>query len=332
MTGFGRQSWWVIALAVLALVCGLRAGGVLRPWENALADQRAKLLNHEVRSDIVIVEIDAASLAALDQWPWPRKYHAKLVDKIAAAGPRSLFLDIDFSAQSNTLNDVVLESALAKPRDFPLYLPTYFQRAGESLILNRPLPNLERHTDLAVVNHVPGPDGLTREWRNAWRIDGQRAPSVIDPQRTLPDESDVIIDYSISPRSFTTVPYVDVLEGRVPREVFAGKTVYVGATSVDLNDMVAVPVYLSQPGIVVQSLATETVNAGAPRVLPAWAALALLTFVTVVMSLLYGARWRTNLLVFAAAGVVVLAAWVYAFAAHRLWLDVVLLLLTNALL
>src|ERR1044072_3488938 len=127
MTGFGRQSRWVIALAVLALVCGLRAGGVLRPWENGLADQRAKLLNHEVRSDIVIVEIDAGSLAALDQWPWPRTSHKQLVEKIAAASPRSLFLDIDFSAQSGQLNDAMLESALARPRDFPIYLPPYFQ-------------------------------------------------------------------------------------------------------------------------------------------------------------------------------------------------------------
>src|SRR3982751_4149404 len=105
MIGSTRKAPWLIALAVLALVCGLRAGGALRPWENGLADQRAKLLEHEASSDIVIVEIDAASLAALDEWPWPRNYHAKLLEKIAAANPRSVFLDIDFSAQSNALDD-----------------------------------------------------------------------------------------------------------------------------------------------------------------------------------------------------------------------------------
>jgi diguanylate cyclase (GGDEF)-like protein/PAS domain S-box-containing protein len=335
MTGFGRHTGWLIALAVFSLVCGLRAGGVLRPWENALADQRASLLEHQVRSDIVIVEIDAASLAALDEWPWPRQYHKKLIDNLAAANPRSVFLDIDFSSQSNTLNDAVLESALARPRDFPLYLPIYFQRGGgadQALVVNRPLQRFERHTDLAVVNHVPGPDGLTREWRNAWRLDGVRAPSVIDPLRTLPDETDVIIDYSISPRSFTYVSYVDVLEGRVPREVLAGKTVYVGATSVDLNDVVAVPVYRSQPGIVVQALAAETVNQGAPRVPSSAASFALLALVTLLMTALYGSRWRVNLLVFAASALVVAALWTWAFAAHRLWLDAVTLLLTSFLL
>jgi diguanylate cyclase (GGDEF)-like protein/PAS domain S-box-containing protein len=334
VNAFGRRhGGWLLAVAVFALVVGLRAGGVLRPWENALADQRARLLEHEVSSDIVIVEIDAASLATLDEWPWPRQHHAKLLDRIAAAHPRSVFLDIDFSAPSNMLNDAALEGALGRPREFPLYLPTYFQRGrDELLILNRPLQRFERHTDLAVVNHVPGADGLTREWRNSWRIDGARAPSMIDLRRTLPDDTDVLIDYSISPRSFTTVSYVAVLEGRVPRDVLAGKTVYVGATSVDLNDMVAVPVYLSQPGIVVQALATETVNVGAPRVPSSAAAIALLAFVTLLMSALYGARWRVNMLVFAASVVVVLALWTWAFTGFRLWLDAVSLLLTNALL
>ena len=54
-----------------------------------------------------------------------------------------------------------------------------------------------------VVNHVPGSDGLTRVWRNAWHVEGVRAPSVIDPRRTLRDGTDVVIDYSISPESFT---------------------------------------------------------------------------------------------------------------------------------
>jgi diguanylate cyclase (GGDEF)-like protein/PAS domain S-box-containing protein len=335
MTGHGRKAGWLIALAVFALVCGLRAGGALRPWENSLADERARLLNHEVRSDIVIVEIDGGSLAALDEWPWPRNHHAKLLREIAAASPRSVFLDIDFSTQSTTLGDAVLESALARPRDFPVYLPTYFQHRGgndQSFIVNRPLERFARHTNLAVVNHVPGPDGLTRDWRNAWRIDGVRAPTVIDPLRRLPDGSDVIIDYSISPHSFTYVPYVDVLEGRVPREVLAGKTVYVGATSVDLNDMVAVPVYMSQPGIVVQALATETVNVGAPRAPATWVSLALLGVATLAMSASYGARWRVNLLTFAASVVVVLGLWLWAFVEFRLWLDAVSFVLTDALL
>jgi diguanylate cyclase (GGDEF)-like protein/PAS domain S-box-containing protein len=336
MIGFRRRNggWW-IALAVLALIAALSACGVLRPYENLLADARAKLLAREVRSDIVIVEMDAASLAALDRWPWPRNYHAKLLGEIAAAKPRSVFMDIDFSSQSSGLDDAVLEAALAKRRDFPVMLPTFFQpRTGTdaTLAVSEPLPRFARHVELSMVNHQPAADGLTRAWRNAWILDGRLAPSVIDPRRQLPDETDVILDFSISPASFTYVSYANVMEGRVNREVFAGKTVYVGATAAELNDMVSVPVYRSLPGIVVQALATETVNAGAPKAPPTWAALTLLALTTLLTALLYGSSWRRNLAAFVLSAAVLLGLWTYAFTVHRLWLDAAAMLLANALL
>jgi diguanylate cyclase (GGDEF)-like protein/PAS domain S-box-containing protein len=336
MTGLGRRNgWWLTTLAVLALVAALAAGGVLRPYENLLADARARLLAHEIRSDIVIVEIDAASLAALDRWPWPRNYHAKLLGELAAARPRSVFLDIDFSSQSTALDDAVLESALAKPRDFPVLLPMFFQaRNGtdRALATSQPLPRFARHVDLAVVNHQPAADGLTRAWRNAWTVDGRRAPAVIDPRRTLPDATDVTIDFSIWPNSFTYVSYADVLEGRVPRELLAGKTVFVGATAAELNDMVAVPVHRSLPGIVVQAIATETVNIGAPRSPATWASMTLLGLTTLLAGLLYTASWRRNLAVLAVSCAALLVLWGCAFAAYRLWLDAAAMLLANALL
>jgi len=297
-----RHGWWVIALTACVLVAALRAMGALQSLENVFADTRASLLVREVRSDIVIVGIDAASLAALDQWPWPRRHHARLVEELTRAAPASVFLDVDFSSQSNALDDAVLEAALAKPRDYPLTLPTFFQHSNATdgeLSISKPLRRFARRTERAVVNGEPGPDGLTREWRNFWTVEGSRIPSIIDPHRVLPDDQAVPIDFSISPTSFTFVSYVDVLEGRVPRAMLAGKTVFVGATAIELGDMLSVPVYRSLPGIVVQALAAETVSQGAPDPLPTWALLALLASWAVLAVLLYGARWPRNLAVLA---------------------------------
>src|SRR5688572_12821622 len=124
MSRFGRHyGWWLTALAALILVGGLRAIGELQPLENAAADTRARLMMREVRSDIVIVGIDAASLAELNEWPWPRRHHAKLMEQLRHAAPASVFIDIDFSSQTKSLDDALLEAALAKPRDFPVVLP-----------------------------------------------------------------------------------------------------------------------------------------------------------------------------------------------------------------
>jgi diguanylate cyclase (GGDEF)-like protein/PAS domain S-box-containing protein len=240
------------------------------------------------------------------------------VEQLSRAAPASVFLDIDFSSQTRSLEDATLEAALAKPRDFPVVLPTYFQNASGTdpeLVVSRPLRRFARRTELAVVNGLVGPDGLTRQWRNVWTLDGASVPSIIDPHRVLPDEQDVLIDYSISPSSFTYVSYVDVLEGRVPRAVLADKTIYVGATAVELNDMLAVPVHRSLPGIVVQALATESVNQKAPSPAPAWVWIGLLAFWTALAAVMYGAKWNRNLavlvLALAAIAGIALAAFFY---------------------
>ncbi|HYJ41363.1 MAG TPA: EAL domain-containing protein [Steroidobacteraceae bacterium] len=336
MIRFGRRyGWWLTALAALILVGGLRATGQLQSLENAAADTRARLMMHEVRSDIVIVGIDAASLAELNEWPWPRRHHAKLVEQLTHAAPSSVFLDIDFSSQTRSLDDALLEAALAKPRDFPLVLPTHFQNAtgaDSDLLISRPLRRFTRRTELAVVNVLADRDGLTRRWRNIWTVDGARMHSVIDPHRVLPDERDVLIDYSISPSSFTYVSYVDVLEGRVQRAVLADKTIFVGATAVELNDMLAVPVHRSLPGIVVQALATESVSQGALRPSSTWMWVALLAFWIALVSVMYGAKWQRNLavLVLALASIAGIALFAYAY--KRLILDSAAPMLAVALL
>ena len=46
---------------------------------------------------IAIVGIDQNSLGIVGQWPWPRALHAKLIDKLKAAGARVIVIDVDFS-------------------------------------------------------------------------------------------------------------------------------------------------------------------------------------------------------------------------------------------
>src|SRR5688500_6834018 len=93
--------------------------------------------------------------------------------------------------------------------------------------------------------------------------------------------------------------------------------------------MPPVPIHGSLPGIVVQALAVETVNAGAPRLLPDWARFALLAGWTLLAAWLLGLRrgarsgpsWRGNLGVFSVLLCVAVGLSVHAFWAHRLWID-----------
>ena len=51
--------------------------------------------------EIVIVAIDEKSINKIGRYPWPRRYIARLVDKIASANARVLVLDVIFSEPQN---------------------------------------------------------------------------------------------------------------------------------------------------------------------------------------------------------------------------------------
>jgi diguanylate cyclase (GGDEF)-like protein/PAS domain S-box-containing protein len=323
MRALPRQGTWVAALAVFAAAALLRALGVFQPLEYAAADARARAFEHAVESDIVIVGIDARSLAALDRWPWQRRHHASLIARLSEAGAERIFLDVDFSSPSNALDDAAFEAALARPDGSSIVLPAFFQPASANdprLRLSRPLARFLPHVEVAAVNRVPASDGLERAWLSSWYAGAQRYRSIIDLDARLPPETPVSIDFSISPRSFTYLSYADVLEHRLPPAALAGKTVFVGATAVELGDMVPVPVHRSLPGVVVQALAVESVRAGPQWSPPDAAVLAALAAWTGLLAvLLRGRGWRRGAAMLAGA-LAVLAAGSVALYAGKRWL------------
>ena len=50
--------------------------------------------------DVVLVAIDEPSLDQLGRWPWDRDVHARLIEKLDAAGAKTLVFDILFPEPS----------------------------------------------------------------------------------------------------------------------------------------------------------------------------------------------------------------------------------------
>ena len=141
-------------LAIFGGSLYLHQNGYLGRGENAVAEARAAALAHARDSDIVIVGIDAESLQALNEWPWPRRHHARLLQMLRPAAPKALFVDIDFSSRSTEEDDALFERALADWAGTPVYLASHFQArsgADDSLIVTRPLERFAAHAELASV-------------------------------------------------------------------------------------------------------------------------------------------------------------------------------------
>jgi diguanylate cyclase (GGDEF)-like protein/PAS domain S-box-containing protein len=303
-----RFDWLLIAVAAFAAAYLLRASGQLTGLENRIVDWRSSLLHRPVASDIVIVGIDERSLAALSQWPWPRERHAQLLKFLNRAGARQVFVDIDFSSPTNPHDDALLTDALAHWQGERPILPVYLQQASgdkAGVVATRPLPQLVRYARLASVNVMPGADGLVRALPAAWRIDGSETPSVVSAVTgaTLPPNVQPMpIDFSIDPSSFAYFSYSDVLRNHVSVAEFSGKTVFVGATAVELGDMLPVPRYRALPGVELLALAAATAEHGVPRVPPSWLYLATLaTLALAAAAALRHHGWRRNLSVLALA-------------------------------
>ncbi|HEY8520838.1 MAG TPA: EAL domain-containing protein [Gammaproteobacteria bacterium] len=328
--------WTVVAAAVLALAYGLHASGLLARLEHGVADVRAALLAHEVPSDVVIVAIDSHSLRELNEWPWPRRHYARLLQLLDGAAPRTVFFDIDFSSETTEEDDALFERALAAWRHSPVVLAAHMQRlstASSERAATFPLPRFARHARLASVILEPDADGLVRSMRASWDYDGREVPSIFAYGRDVPASSQVAIDFSIQPSSFHAVSYSDLLNAEVDFAALAGKDVYVGATALELRDIVAVPVYRSLPGVVVQALAAESLRAGPLRSPPAWLYAALLALWTFAGArLLHGRSWRRNALTVAASVPLLGAAAVLAYATLRVDLPVVPFAASGALL
>jgi diguanylate cyclase (GGDEF)-like protein len=64
---------------------------------------------------VVVVEIDQQSLERLGRWPWPRRLHAELIDRLAAAGAAVIGYDVLFAEPSaaEPEGDRALEQAVA---------------------------------------------------------------------------------------------------------------------------------------------------------------------------------------------------------------------------
>ncbi|MDD3103460.1 MAG: CHASE2 domain-containing protein, partial [Candidatus Cloacimonetes bacterium] len=59
--------------------------------------------------ELVIIAIDDASFSALNlSWPFPREYHAKLIENLSLAGAKLIVFDVEFTENSSPGADAYL--------------------------------------------------------------------------------------------------------------------------------------------------------------------------------------------------------------------------------
>lgn len=213
-------------------------GGHLESAERATLFARMHLRGAmKAPEDIVIVAVDERSLAEIGQFPWDRRWYAKLLSKLKVDGARAVAFDIAFAEKgSHSGEDEALGEAL---RAFPSVLAIYRYALGGTMQLETPLPNLMELAggfgiaqfssvqESPILTHIPMQRQGNRVFPTMSLAMARLAGAQVSDQKTS-------LNYLGPTHSFRWIPFADAL--RLPNGAFKGKYVLVGATAAGLPD------------------------------------------------------------------------------------------------
>jgi adenylate cyclase len=233
-------------------------------------------------SPIVIVAIDDRTMEKIGRLSsWPRSYHARLIDNLAAAGARLVVFDVLFAEPAE--GDADLAAAIERAGNVVL------ASAAEGSVV-RPLEELgEGARAIGNAGVVPDGDGIVRRLPLVVR-DGEklepalslaavagylRRPqafdSVEDRQlhvagRSIPlDKADnMLINFaggSFATPVFPAVSYADVMDNTFAAGAFKDKIAVVGATAIGLGDTFWTPMGRMVSGVELHASAMNTILA-----------------------------------------------------------------------
>ena len=247
------REWLTIVAAMLGLALGLGWQNGLGRLDQTLYDQFLSAQGRPARADIIIVAIDDYSLTELGRWPWPRRLHAELIQKISKAKPRIIGLDLILSeperpaAEDKQSGDLALAQALMQSGHVVLPMVTANRGAGLTAVL--PIPELAQAARaIGHINLEHDSDGVVRSIFLQEGHDNRQWPYFAQAMlvERLPDTwrrtSQMHIPFAGSSKHFQSVPYVSVLRGEVADHFFAGKHVLIGATALGMGDAWPTPV------------------------------------------------------------------------------------------
>ena len=291
----------VVAVGTLGLTFGTYAFGFLNAFERQTVDERFAIRGaHKPPTDIVVVKIDDVTFGDLKlQWPFPRSYHARLLDKLRTADPKAVVVDIQFT-QPETARCATQDCADAATADDNALLNATARLHGK-IVLSTTEVGPNGTTGIFGGGGILEQIGARAGWGN-FRADKDGPIRKVDYEvqklkslsiaaaevalghpikRSQLEHGRAWIDYVGPPGTIRSYSYSRVLDGKVPASALRNKIVVVGASAPVLQDIHDSSFGPGMSGPELQANAIETAVKGFPlRSVP--------TAVDVILILLLG--------------------------------------------
>jgi CHASE2 domain-containing sensor protein len=260
----------LLAVALIAVGAGLAVHfAATSNWlDRNTLDTRFSIRGSEgPPRDVVVVGIDNQSLRTLPRPPIPRRYHARMIERLHAAGARLIVYDIAFDQATDELDDEALLEAAS--RDPPVVFATsLIGPHGQTQVLggNQAVAGMG---DRVAASDLPADaDGVVRH--TLAQVNGLPTIAAVvsrELQRHPVPAAELEggwIDFRGPPGTVTNLSFSEVLRGHFEAGAIRGKVVVVGATAPVLQDEHATAAGSLMSGPEVQANAISTVLDGLP--------------------------------------------------------------------
>ena len=215
---------------------------------------RNRIIVPEPDKDIVIVDINEASLAAMAEeygrWPWPRQVFGEFLENIQAQNPKAVVFDILFSDADiyNPDSDAYFNEVIAgtdntffpflrlpeehdslseiKPGMIPVVEEAVPGQGNPNATIAVVLPHFTAALDsgrLGTHNIYPDKDGIVRQYRLYQTHEGWKIPSLPltiaqSMDYTVPGAQDVLLNWRGGPFTYHYVSFSDAMRDMASKQ------------------------------------------------------------------------------------------------------------------
>jgi serine/threonine protein kinase/CHASE2 domain-containing sensor protein len=307
-----RRILGLLAVGLLAAAAGLsaHATGLLSRLERDTVDVRFSLRGRQPPpATVVVVGIDNDSLGQLPRYPFSRRLHARVLEKLHAAGARLVVYDVSFDRPTTPADDEALFEAARRAAPV-VFATSLISPSGATQVLggNANLANIGDQA--AAADLLPDADGVLRhtlaEVNGLPTVTAAVARALHAHGGNRGQLRGGWIDFRGPPGALRSLSFVQVLRGDFDPASVRGKVVVVGATAPVLQDLHSTATGSPMSGPEVQGNAIATALAGFPLRTPSGVVTGLIIVMLALLVPLAGMRLETVAACFVGFGVIAL--------------------------
>jgi adenylate cyclase len=258
------------AFALIAIALAAYATDVFKDLELDTVDARFAIRGERpAPPDLLVVAIDDVTFNRLGvRWPFPRRLHARAIDRLRRAGAKAIAYDVQFTEPTTEADDNALIDAVQRAGNVVL-ATTEVDARGRSQVFGGSdvVRQIGARDADALLPNDPG-GVLRRVGHDVHGLDSfaVAAAEVADRHSIADRGFPAWIDYAGPPRTIRTVSFSTLLTGRVPAGLIRGRVVVVGPAAPSLQDIHPTPTAREDlmAGAEIQANAIDTVRRGLP--------------------------------------------------------------------